>query len=151
MVEGREPPAGTLDEGQRPSVVGLGVLYTLAVIVCPFALFLLWLMEFGFKGWHPDTQAAIPGWLALALAPVIGILLGWRTPLAQGSRNLTPVVAPAIPFALAVLAYPAGVYGPLALDLTLEWFGLVALYAFGPVVLGRLLRLARVRLRSRPT
>jgi hypothetical protein len=113
-----------------------------AVIVGPIAWVWLWLMAFGFRGVDLDDPAAIPGWLALALPALIGINLGWRQPLVEGSRNriLIAVAAPIALLAFPVLIAWAGNYLALA--------GLVILYVLGPVLLGRFLRLAWAVVRS---
>jgi hypothetical protein len=79
---------------------------------------------------------------------VFGIGLGWLVQRSHGSRIW--IIGPAIPFALAVLAYLVGGYSVEIQGSILAWFGLVALYAFGPVFLGRLLGFAWARIRTQP-
>ena len=130
-------------------IVPLGFLYAFAMILGPFMSLYLWISAFGLFGSQPfDALAAIPALLALAVPPVIGIVLGWQAQVAQGSRVW--IIAPAIPFVLVVLAYLVGLRPEFGAS-SVAWFGLVALYVFGPVLLGRFLRLAWTRVRSRPT
>jgi hypothetical protein len=128
----------------------LGGGYVVAICLGPLAWIVLWIMAFGLWGpAEPASAAAIPGWLALALPPVIGIVLGWKARATSGWPRWVPLVAPAIPVAIAVAAYVVRDWAVRMGDSVLPWFGLVALYAYGPVVLGLLLRVAMDHRRRR--
>jgi len=138
----------------RPSTghggtVALGMIYVIAVFACPVVWIVLWIEAFGFS--TPvdlATPAAVPGWLALATAPLIGLILGWVAPTAPAPRSWTLVLAPSVPMAIAIVAYVTRGYGAPIEDSILAWFGIVALYSYGPVALGRGLRIASIRLRG---
>jgi len=127
----------------RPTPAWAWALYACAVVVGPIAWFGLWLTAFGFRGVVLDDPAAIPGWVALAIPPAIGIVLGWQLPLLRGSRNrmLLAASAPIVLVGFPILILAAGNY--------LALFGLAVLYVIGPIVLGRFFRLAGAVVRNR--
>lgn len=129
----------------RAGQARLRALYVGAVIVGPIAWVWLWLAAFGFRGVDLDDPAAIPGWLALAVPPVIGVFLGWRLPLMEGSRNRILLAASA-PIALVAFPFLIVEAGNI-----LALFGLAVLYVIGPVILGQFLRLAGAVVRNRAT
>ena len=134
------------------AVTGLAVGYVVAVVVCPIAWIWLWISAFGLWGpIEPGSPAAIPGLLALFLPPVIGIALGWKARMSSRRRTWVPaIVAPVVPLAIVVAAYVTLDYAVTIQESVLPWFGLVALYTCGPVVLGRLLGAVASRLRRPP-
>jgi len=79
---------------------------------------------------------------------LIGLILGWVAPTAPAPRSWTLVLAPSVPMAIAIVAYVTRGYGAPIEDSILAWFGIVALYSYGPVALGRGLRIASIRLRG---
>ncbi len=117
--------------------------YASLVVIGPSAWILLWLMAFGFKGVDLAAPAAIPGWLALAVAPVIGIVLGWRLPVVEGLRRRILVLASG-PLAVAAVPFLITQAGS-----QLALLALAVLYAFGPLVIGRFLKVTSATLRHR--
>lgn len=129
----------------REVEVAIWALYVGAAILGPLVCLVLWLAAFGFRGVQLGEPGAIPGLLALAAPPAIGVVLGWRLPLVQGSRNriVLAVSVPVLLIAFPLLVIAAGNY--------LALFALAVLYAIGPVLVGRFLWLAWATLRRHGT
>ena len=130
--------------------------YAGAVVVGPYAFFALTYAMFGFKGIDPADPAAIPGFVALAVPPVIGIFLGWRLSLVERWHPRTaltvaaPIVVLAFPVLLVATVASADYYYLPSLEY-LAGLGLAAVYVIGPVILGRFLRLVWEAARGRAT
>jgi hypothetical protein len=131
--------------GPREAEFGIWAFYVGAVVLGLLACFSLWLAAFGFRGVQIGDPAAVPGWLALAIPPAIGVVLGWRLPLVEGSRNriLLAASVPVLLVAFPLLIIAAGNY--------LALLGLAVLYVLGPVVFGRFLWLAWATVRKQGT
>jgi hypothetical protein len=129
----------------RQAPVAIWAFYVGAAVLGPSACLLLWLGAFGFQGVQLDDPGAVPGLLALATPPAIGVVLGWRLPAVVGSRSriLLAVSVPVLLVAFPLLVIAAGNYVAL--------FALAVLYAVGPVLVGRFLRLAWATLRRHGT
>ena len=118
------------DSRNEGGEVALAVFYALALLVGPFMAIMLWYAVFGLWGTdNPVQLGAIPPLLSLATPVVIGIVLGLRA--RPGSRAM--LVAPAIPLAVVVVAF-VWVADPHPF----AWLAIAAVYALGPVALGRL-------------
>jgi hypothetical protein len=130
-ADGREP----IEQAARGAELGLAVSYGLALLVGPVAAIMLWIAAFGIWGTDNPAQAgAIPSLVCIVAPVVIGIALGARA--RKGSRAV--LVAPAVPFVLAaIIPLEIGDGGRLA------WPVIAAVYAFGPVIAGRLVRHVR--------
>jgi hypothetical protein len=134
-----------MDHGYEPREVEVSIwaFYVGAAVLGPLACLTLWLAAFGSRGVQLDEPGAIAGLLALATPPAIGVVLGWRMPLVEGSRNRTLLAAsvPVMLVAFPLLIVAAGNYVAL--------FALAVVYAVGPVLLGRFLWLAWATIRRR--